>query len=87
VEFDESNGSQGAIKNCDDVGNEPLRKSMKNMPVEDIKPKDDENNVQVINQPSSSNVSQDNVQVINQPSSSNMSQDKASILERPLHPL
>jgi hypothetical protein len=33
---------------------------MKNMPVGDIKPKDDEDDVQVINQPSSSNVLQDN---------------------------
>jgi hypothetical protein len=32
---------------------------MKNMPVGDIKPKDDEDDVQVINPPSSSNVSQD----------------------------
>jgi hypothetical protein len=32
---------------------------MKNMPVEDIKPKDDEDDVQMINQPSSSNVPQD----------------------------
>jgi hypothetical protein len=59
VEFDESNGSQGAIENCDDVGDEPLREAMKNMPVGYIKPKDDENDVQVINQPSSSNVPQD----------------------------
>jgi hypothetical protein len=56
VEFDESNDSQGAIENCDEL----LREAMKNMPVEDIKPKDDEDDVQVINQPSSSNVSQDN---------------------------
>jgi hypothetical protein len=60
VEFDESNGSQGAIKNCDDVGDEPLREAMKNMPVGDMKPKDDEDDVQVINRPSSSNVPQDN---------------------------
>jgi hypothetical protein len=33
VEFDESNGSQGAIENCDDVGDEPLKEAMKNMPV------------------------------------------------------
>jgi hypothetical protein len=60
VEFDESNGSQGAIENCDDVGDEPLREAMKNMPLGDIKPKDDEDDVQVINQPSSSNVPQNN---------------------------
>jgi hypothetical protein len=56
VEFDESNGSQGAIENCDDVGDEPLREAMKNMPMGDIKPKDDEDDTQVINPPSSSRV-------------------------------
>ena len=56
VEFDESNGSQGAHENFDDVGDEPLREAMKNIPVGDIKPKDDEDNVQVIDPPSSSNV-------------------------------
>jgi hypothetical protein len=60
MKFYESNGSQGAIENYDDVGDEPLRKAMKNMLVGDIKPKDNEDDVQVINQPSSSNVSQDN---------------------------
>jgi hypothetical protein len=60
VEFDESNSSQGAIKNCDDVGDELLRKAMKNMLVGDIKPKDDEDDVQVINPPASSSVPQDN---------------------------
>ena len=56
VEFDESNGSQGAHENLDNVGDEPLREAMKNIPVGDIKPQDD---VQVINPPSSSNVPQD----------------------------
>ena len=55
VEFDESNGSQGAHENLDDVGDEPLREAMKNILVGDIKP----NDVQVINPPSSSNVPQD----------------------------
>jgi hypothetical protein len=59
VEFDESNGSQGAIENCDDVGDEPLREAMKNMPVGDIKPKYDEDDVQIVNPPSSSYVPQD----------------------------
>jgi hypothetical protein len=59
VEFDESNGFQGAFANYDDVGDEPLREAMKNMPVGDIKPKDDEDDTQVINPPSSSRVSQD----------------------------
>ena len=58
VEFDESNGSQGAHENLDDVGDEPLREAMKNILVGDIKPKDD---VQVIDPPSSSNVPQDEV--------------------------
>ena len=53
VEFDESDGSQGAHENLDDVGDEPLREAMKNILVGDIKPKDD---VQVIDQPSSSSV-------------------------------
>jgi hypothetical protein len=59
VEFDESNGSQGAYENLDDVGDEPLREDMKNILVGDIKPKDDEDEVQVIDPPSSSNVPQD----------------------------
>ena len=41
VEFDESNGSQGAHENLDDVGDEPLREAMKNILVGDIKSKDD----------------------------------------------
>jgi hypothetical protein len=56
VEFDESNGSQGAIENYEDVGDEPLREAMKNIPMGEIKPKDD---TQVINPPSSSCVPQD----------------------------
>ena len=59
MEFDESNGSQGAHENLDDVGDEPLREVMKNIPVGDIKPKDDEDDVQVIDPPSSSSVPQD----------------------------
>ena len=59
VEFDESNGSQGAHENLDDVGDEPLREAMKNILVGYIKPKDDEDDVQVIDPPSSSNVPQD----------------------------
>ena len=56
VEFDESNGSQGAHENLNDVGDEPLREAMKNIPVGAINPKDDEDDVQVIDPPSSSNV-------------------------------
>ena len=59
MEFDESNGSQGAHKNLDEVGDEPLREAMKNILVGDIKTKDDEDEVQVIDMPSSSNVPQD----------------------------
>jgi len=58
VEFDETNGSQGASDNLDDVGGEPLRDATKNMPVGDIKPKEDDD-VQVIDPPSSSHVPQD----------------------------
>jgi hypothetical protein len=59
VEFDESNRSQGAHENLDDVGDEPLREAMKNISVEDIKPKDYEDDVQVIDPPSLSNMPQD----------------------------
>ena len=59
VEFDKSNGSQGAHENLDDVGDEALREAMKNISVGDIKPKDDEDDVQVIDPPFSSNVPQD----------------------------
>jgi hypothetical protein len=45
VEFDETNGSQGALENLDDVGDEPLREAMKNMPIGAIKPKEDEEEV------------------------------------------
>jgi hypothetical protein len=45
VEFDETNGSQGALENLDDVGDGPLRKAMKNMPIRAIKPKEDEEDV------------------------------------------
>jgi hypothetical protein len=57
VEFDETNGSQGALENLYDVGDEPLREAMKNMPIGAIKPKEDEEEVQNIDKPSSSNVS------------------------------
>jgi hypothetical protein len=59
VEFDESNGSRGAHENLDKVGDEPLREAMKSILVGDIKPKDDEDEVHVIDLPSSSNVLQD----------------------------
>jgi transposase InsO family protein len=59
VEFDESNSSKGAHDNLDDVGDEPLRETMKNILVGDIKPKDDKDEVHVIDPPSSSNVPQD----------------------------
>ena len=56
VEFDESNGSRGAHENLDDVDDEPLMEAMKNIMVGDIKPKDDEDDVQVVDPPSSLNV-------------------------------
>jgi hypothetical protein len=59
VEFDETNGSQGALENLDDVGDEPLMEAMKNMPIGAIKPKEDEEEVQNIDRPSSSNVPHD----------------------------
>jgi hypothetical protein len=59
VQFDETNGSQGAHENLDDVGDEPLSEAMKKMPIGAIKPKEDEEEVQDINMPSSSNVPHD----------------------------
>jgi hypothetical protein len=59
VEFDETNGSQGALENLHDVGDEPSREAMKNMPIGAIKPKEDEEEVQNIDRPSSSNVPHD----------------------------
>ena len=59
VKFDESNSSQGAHENLDDVDDKLLREAMKNIPVADIKPKDDEDDIQVTDPPSSSNVPQD----------------------------
>jgi hypothetical protein len=59
MEFVESNGSQGAHENLDDVGDELLREAMKKILVGDIKSKDDEDEVHVIDPPSSSSVPQD----------------------------
>ena len=59
VEFDESNSSQGAHEDLDEVGDEPLREAIKNIPVGDIKSNDDEDDVQVIDPPSSSSEPQD----------------------------
>jgi hypothetical protein len=56
VEFDDTNGSQGALENLDDVGDEPLSEAVNNMPIGAIKPKEDEEEVQNIGRPSSSNV-------------------------------
>ena len=56
VEFDESNGSQGASDNLGDVDGEPLREVLKNILMEDIKPKEEDGKVQVIDEPSSSHV-------------------------------
>jgi len=39
VEFDETNGSQGASDNLDDVGDEPFREAMKNIQWETSSPK------------------------------------------------
>ncbi|WVZ64516.1 hypothetical protein U9M48_014018 [Paspalum notatum var. saurae] len=59
VEFDESNGSQGAHVDVVDINEEPLVEAMKNMPIGDIKPKEDEDEVQIVDQPSSSVAPQD----------------------------
>ena len=42
VEFDETNGSQGKVFACDDVGDEPLREVMKNIAIGQVKPKEEE---------------------------------------------
>ncbi|WVZ85473.1 LOW QUALITY PROTEIN: hypothetical protein U9M48_032396 [Paspalum notatum var. saurae] len=59
VEFDESNGSQGAHIDVVDVDEEPLVEVMKNMPIGDIKPKEDYEEMQIVDQPSSSMAPQD----------------------------
>jgi len=41
VEFDETNGSQGEVFSCDDVGDEPLREVMKNITIGQVKPKEE----------------------------------------------
>ena len=38
-DVDETNGYQGAHENLDDVGDEPLKEAMKNIPIGAIKPK------------------------------------------------
>ena len=42
VEFDESNGSQGAHVDIVDIDETPLVEAMKNMPIGDINPNKDE---------------------------------------------
>ena len=42
MEFDETNGSQGEVFACDDVGDEPLREVMKNIAIRQVKPKKEE---------------------------------------------
>ncbi|WVZ89201.1 hypothetical protein U9M48_035633 [Paspalum notatum var. saurae] len=59
VEFDESNGSQGVHVDVADIDEEPLVEAMKNMPIGDIKPKEDEDEVQTIDPPFSSMAPQD----------------------------
>ena len=78
MEFDESNSSQGAHENLDDVGDKPLREPMKNIPFGDIKPIEDNEEVQIIDEPSSSNVLQvdgDDVRQANE--DSHVSHDQA----------
>jgi hypothetical protein len=58
VEFDETNGSQGALENLDDVGDEPLRETIMNMPIRAIKSNKDDDEVQVTDIPYSSNIPQ-----------------------------
>ncbi|WVZ70159.1 hypothetical protein U9M48_018847 [Paspalum notatum var. saurae] len=62
VEFDESNGSQGAHVDVVDIDEEPLVEAMKNMPIGDIKPKEDDEEVQIVDQLSSSMAPQDSIE-------------------------
>ncbi|WVZ96842.1 hypothetical protein U9M48_042425 [Paspalum notatum var. saurae] len=59
VKFDESNGSQGAYVDVVDIDEESLVEAIKNMPIGDIKPKEDEEEVQIVDKPSSSMAPQD----------------------------
>ncbi|WVZ76378.1 hypothetical protein U9M48_024356 [Paspalum notatum var. saurae] len=59
MEFDESNGSQGAHVDVVDIDEEPLVEAIKNMPIGDIKPKEDDDEVQIVDQSSSSMAPQD----------------------------
>jgi hypothetical protein len=77
VEFDETNGSQGAHENLDDAGDEPFSEVMKNMPIRAIKPKEDEYEVQVIDMASSSNVPQDDESHVNEDTF--VSQEQAAV--------
>jgi hypothetical protein len=38
-DVNETNDYHGALENLDDVGDEPLREAMKNIPIGSIKPK------------------------------------------------
>ncbi|WVZ84905.1 hypothetical protein U9M48_031875 [Paspalum notatum var. saurae] len=59
VEFDESNGSQGAYVDVVDVDEVSLVEAMKIIPIGDIKPKEGEDEVQIVDQPSFSMAPQD----------------------------
>src|SRR6185312_1546539 len=59
VEFDEPNGSQGAHVDVVDIDEELFVEAMKNMPIGDIKPKEEDEEVQIVDQPSSSMAPQD----------------------------
>ncbi|WVZ76984.1 hypothetical protein U9M48_024890 [Paspalum notatum var. saurae] len=59
MEFDESNGFQGAHVDVVDIDEEPLVEAMKNMPIGDIKPKENEDEVQIVDHPSFSMAPQD----------------------------
>jgi hypothetical protein len=52
VEFNKTNSLQEAHDNHNDVSDEPLRETMKNMPARVIKYKENKNVVQVIDVPS-----------------------------------
>jgi hypothetical protein len=68
VEFDETQGSQNEAQNLDDVREDQLAKAMKNMNIGDIRPRQVDDDIHVINQ---------SVQIDTNQASSNGSHDEA----------
>jgi hypothetical protein len=80
VEFYETQGSQNEAQNLDDVRGDQLANAMRNMDIDDVRPRkvDDDDDIHVINQsvqidtnPANSSGSHDEAQVQGQTSGSN----------------